>query len=423
MIRTPLRWFKQLAAALVLLAGVVCCAEISLRVYDSYSGQVTRSRVYDRGLICKSWFVHHELKPLQRLRLPNPDGDGEVVLNTNRLGLRGPERAIPKPPGVYRVLCLGDERTLAVGVDEADTFCVRLQELLQTRSQARIEVINAGVPGYCPLLCCLLLEHKLLVLQPDLVILNFDMSDIADDYRYRRYAEMGDDGRPLACSHPGLEMRPPLGQPEANGKFLLPLWTKQNLGWLWTEKVLPPSPRGIDTPTGMYLWLEDEPPDWSMYIQQAMMPMESLRQLSEKAYAQFVVACAPAPWQVAADASDGEQVRERAGVPQGVVYRSTIPFETLASFLGERRIAFCDASPEFRASEEGAGLFLRNRAALSPAGHALYARTLAAFVIRNLRGAWGPMGSPGDSSEPAAGYPGRIRPASAQEPARHAFPR
>jgi lysophospholipase L1-like esterase len=71
----------------------------------------------------------------------------------NSLGFRGPERAIPAPPGTFRILALGDSYALGVGVREEDTFEAQLEGRLKVRAaaagDARVyEVINAGVSGY-----------------------------------------------------------------------------------------------------------------------------------------------------------------------------------------------------------------------------------------------------------------------------------
>ena len=91
---------------------------------------------------------------------------------------------------MYRILCLGDESTLAAQTRAKDTFCGRLAEMLAAKSPVQIEVVNAGCPEYGPLLSFLRLRHALLVLAPDLVVYNFDMSDIVDDHRCRRSARV-----------------------------------------------------------------------------------------------------------------------------------------------------------------------------------------------------------------------------------------
>jgi len=55
---------------------------------------------------------------------------------------------MPKPPGVYRILVLGDSVTYGVGVRPEETFPKRLEALLSPRDGRRVEVMNAGVSGY-----------------------------------------------------------------------------------------------------------------------------------------------------------------------------------------------------------------------------------------------------------------------------------
>jgi hypothetical protein len=258
-----LGWIKHLLYAVVVLALLLCLTEVGLRVYDSATGQVTRRELYDRGLTCKSWFVHHTLKPSQTYSVRSDDSQTRTRVSLNSFGLRGAEPAIPKPPGVFRVICLGDETTLAPQTPEAETFCVRLGESLRQQLGRNVEVINAGVPGYCPLLSYLQCKHQLLPLQPDLLILNFDMSDVADDYEYRRHTSMDEHGYPLCCANPDLQFRNVGRNPRAEDALLLPQVVKRQLAALVTQRLLKDNARSIESVNGRYLWLEDHAPDWS----------------------------------------------------------------------------------------------------------------------------------------------------------------
>lgn len=65
----------------------------------------------------------------------------------NGLGLRGPEPTRPKPPGLRRVLVLGDSFTFGLGVDDdADLFPARLERALGDVGPP-VEVVNGGIPG------------------------------------------------------------------------------------------------------------------------------------------------------------------------------------------------------------------------------------------------------------------------------------
>lgn len=386
MIRTCICWCRHLIYAMVVLALLGCLTEIGLRVYDSATGQVTRRDLYDRGLVCKSWTVHHRLKPARSFSVRHPDRDERIPLTINSLGLRGPELALPKPAGVFRILCLGDELTVAPQTVEESTYCARLQEALRERDGRRVEVLNAGVPDYCPLLSYLQMKHQLLGLQPDLVVVNFEMGDVADDYQFRRLTVIPTGSAPTSCAHPALEMPRRGGKPKAQAEeavLLLPQWCRYRLSCLWAEHQRNEQPRAIDSPQSRFAWIEDQPPDWGVYLEQSLTPLAQLRDLVGGFGAQLVVVICPAPWQVSAQASGGGSVREKAGVPAEALYRSRKPFELVAEFCRNHHLSCCDLSSAFQQTEHPEQLYLTNAAAFSEAGHALYAECLAEFLNRD----------------------------------------
>jgi hypothetical protein len=84
-----------------------------------------------------------------------PVSEPFVTYRFNSLGFRGPDYSLPRPPGTFRILALGDSFTLGSGVHERDTFTSRMQRALnpqpdRTHAEAapRYEVINSGVSGY-----------------------------------------------------------------------------------------------------------------------------------------------------------------------------------------------------------------------------------------------------------------------------------
>jgi hypothetical protein len=77
------------------------------------------------------------------LRLPDLYGPG-VGLSTDARGFRGGRATAEAiPPGRLRVVCSGDSFTLGYGVDDAHTFCARLESL-----EPRFETVNLGQGGY-----------------------------------------------------------------------------------------------------------------------------------------------------------------------------------------------------------------------------------------------------------------------------------
>lgn len=90
----------------------------------------------------------------------------------NSLGFRGPEIAIPKPDGVFRIVCIGASTTYGAGVEDyKQAYPYQLREALRTRGHDQVEVVNAGVFSYTSLEELINLEQRVLPLQPDLIII------------------------------------------------------------------------------------------------------------------------------------------------------------------------------------------------------------------------------------------------------------
>jgi lysophospholipase L1-like esterase len=109
-------------------------------------------------------------------------GRAEVPIRTNSLGLRGAEIAEAKPPGVFRILALGDSVTFGWGLRGEDAYPNQLASLLATlRPTQRFEVINAGVSGYGTWQQLLWLQETGLDLQPDVVVVQAHLNDASDN--------------------------------------------------------------------------------------------------------------------------------------------------------------------------------------------------------------------------------------------------
>ncbi|HEY0780996.1 MAG TPA: SGNH/GDSL hydrolase family protein [Thermoanaerobaculia bacterium] len=95
---------------------------------------------------------------------------------SNSLGYRDREHSIEKPPGVFRIVVLGDSIAAGLRVDRyEDVFPAILERLLRERG-LRAEVINFAVSGYNTQQEVETLEAKGLRYQPDLVLLEYSLS-------------------------------------------------------------------------------------------------------------------------------------------------------------------------------------------------------------------------------------------------------
>ncbi len=384
MVRSFCAWLKHIFLACLLLLFLVVAVEVGLRVRDSYAHQNQTGENLEEILIGKSWNTHHILQPMRRSLYQIPGETKKITIKTNSVGIRGPEIVVPKPDGVLRIICLGDATVLGPDVEYEETFPYLLQRYLQQRTEFKVEVINAGVPGYCPLLGYLQTVHHLIAMEPDLLIYNFDMSDVADDHQYRRITVMNDEGVPLVCPHPYLQKKPKTLSPKYGQEFLLIQWGKKNLGKLADQSHYLEDERDISSPLGKYAWLKDDSPDWDIYIKQSLSPLGELKTLAGKISAQLIISVIPAPWQVSSQASNNKALQKSLGVEVEQIYRNEKPFERLADFSLEKKILFHDPSSEFINRKEVDDYYWEHIPRFSVKGHKAYAQELARFVIRNF---------------------------------------
>jgi len=113
----------------------------------------------------------------------------------NSLGFRGPPLQTPKPEGTFRILFLGDSSVYGQDVKEELTFPALTATLLSRRTKRVVETVNAAVPGYSSTQCRLLLEDRIALVQPDLVVIAALWSDSmpndwSDDELFRRFSTL-----------------------------------------------------------------------------------------------------------------------------------------------------------------------------------------------------------------------------------------
>lgn len=97
-------------------------------------------------------------------------GQGSETARTNALGFRGPDFAAQKPPGVFRVVCLGGSSTFGYHNDDDQTYPHYLGALLGEEFDG-VEVVNAGFPYYNTGSIRSLFTQELLGYRPDVITL------------------------------------------------------------------------------------------------------------------------------------------------------------------------------------------------------------------------------------------------------------
>lgn len=104
-----------------------------------------------------------------------------LPVRINSHGLRGADFPVQKPPGVARVLVVGDSFAFGYLLPEEESLPALLQETLDgPRGAGRVQVINAGIPGYGIFNERAFLERVGLGFEPDVVVLSASPGDIFD---------------------------------------------------------------------------------------------------------------------------------------------------------------------------------------------------------------------------------------------------
>ncbi len=107
---------------------------------------------------------------------PDYSGAAHPGFSTNSLGFRDAERAVPKPKGTFRIVCVGGSTTQEGDTNES-TYPALLEKRLRDAFPGRIiEVVDAGIPGIATPLHLLRLSDYM-ALEPDLVIMHPGVND------------------------------------------------------------------------------------------------------------------------------------------------------------------------------------------------------------------------------------------------------
>jgi hypothetical protein len=104
--------------------------------------------------------------------------DGRFKIST--AGIRDKEYALPKPPGVFRILVIGDSIVYGFGIPQSDPISEQMEELLQQHAAPRVsrfEVLNLGVTGYNIDQVVENLRTRGLSFKPDLILYGYCLND------------------------------------------------------------------------------------------------------------------------------------------------------------------------------------------------------------------------------------------------------
>lgn len=159
------------------------------------------------GTFRPHYYLNHTWKPnfewdLTRHIQKNPEFPEAYTMRTNAQGwLETYDVTQEKPPGVYRIFYVGDSFTQGTCPMDRSVASV-VERGLNERAAGtgtRFEVINTGTASYSPVLYYLLLRHVLVDYEPDLIVVNVDLTDDFDDWKYGQTLILDEDGNPFAA--------------------------------------------------------------------------------------------------------------------------------------------------------------------------------------------------------------------------------
>lgn len=331
-------------------------------------------------------FRHHALVPDSYAEIRQRDF--AYIQRVNHLGLRGKDTTVEKPAGTKRILMLGDSFTMGKGVDEDETFPAlverTLQPVLATCGGGSLEVLNGGVDSYAPILSYIQLKRDLLRLNPDLVVLNFDHSDLIQEAAYRHQAVRDDNGEIVAV--------PQVWQDSRYERFLS--WTSRHL--FLTRVLLVYVNRAMDhreisvrrvvNEAGrehLAHTLEgdvDRTAQWNDVFDS----IGRIKQLTDSVHAQFLLSTYP--W--------AHQVNNTDWVPGRNDYigkneRTTdLTKQTIRQRTADLGIELFEALPGFQKHQGETGLYFAYDPHWTPAGQKIMAEALSGFIETHQLPTW-----------------------------------
>ena len=160
---------KRALARLALAAGALCLALAAAELFLQLFRPIRLHRItslFYQG--CEDPVLLYEPKAL--------------VYDHNGDTLRGPERPVAKPPGIYRILVAGDSLAYGVNVDGDKIYSARLEAMLNRHAapDRRFEVLNLGCSGYRIQQVVARIRKRGLKYQPDLIIYGCWLDDVVD---------------------------------------------------------------------------------------------------------------------------------------------------------------------------------------------------------------------------------------------------
>jgi lysophospholipase L1-like esterase len=381
-------WQKNaLLAAASLAAGLGLC-EVAARLLWQPGGQ--------QPVIRADPIYGWDLRPGASQHSVHTDRGLDYHIHINAHGLRDPERPLARPPGVRRVLFIGDSIVFGAGV-EAGRRC---SDVLEAALGPGVEVWNAGVSGWGTDQEFLHLCREGLAVQPDVVVVGLCMlNDVLNNMlphelfgtapkpRFRLAA-----GGALVLEPAPRRSPPPLGRRlrEALKRSRLMHYVIRHARALRAVPPPPPAAR----PSPYYPEdLESDHSHWAVYRRPYTPRFEAAFEVTEALLGALRDTCAAHdvglvwlafPQKVEVDDAARQRELRHYGYDRAQ-FDLSAPYVRLAALASRLGVPYVYPLEAFRAAP--APLFFEHDGHPNAAGHAVAARCLEPYVRDALLGA------------------------------------
>jgi len=249
-----------------------------------------------------------------------PGGVGHYQMDipaiANSHGHRDVEVPLKKPPGVLRILVLGDSFTVGANVRQEEAYPKALERHLKSRYGSRIQVVNSAVGGWQPFQYAQYFEHYGHQFEPDLILIGFYVgNDTFDTYTEVKQLDTAILGHRIS---PEAAMRPFI-------KLQVFLYDHSNLGRLLLNR----GPIASSTFVRKHC---DDFSEWYLAFQKAHMPNHLRYSSAQRDMAQNAI-------------NQIRRIKDLAGITPVVV--ALLPDENQVNQALQKRILNADEFPEY----------------------------------------------------------------------------
>lgn len=108
----------------------------------------------------------------------NVKGAADVyTVKINSQGFRDYEYGLEKPENSIRIAAVGDSTTYGNGVNLEDTYVKQLEKILNNHCNKKVEILNFGAAGASTINELELIQRKVLLYKPDIIMLQIENND------------------------------------------------------------------------------------------------------------------------------------------------------------------------------------------------------------------------------------------------------